>query len=473
MAEKETARPKIPPTKASDNFFNIECLMIVLLLNLKSNSFIGYNYITNMLKVKEIVAEWGIFGKIARISREKWFPKGKNVLKMVNSKQRKVSKKGIDKKYSKDYIRSIVISTQSKRVLTSQNLTGRTGDMELDERKITILKAIIKNYMETGEPVGSRTISKYVNFKWSSATIRNEMSDLEEMGYIVQPHTSAGRIPSDKGYRFYVDQILLEKDNEVTEIKEMMVQRMGRLEQVLKALAKNLASNTNYAAMISGPQYHRNKLKFIQLSKVDTHKLLIVTVVEGNIIKNTMVNIEEAISDEELLNLNILLNTNLNGLTIEEINLGVISRLKEQAGIHSKVVDLVLNEVAAVIKADEDELQIYTSGATNIFKYPELSDSRKASELLSTLEHTETLQELVDTVGADSETGIQVYIGDESPVQAMKDCSVVTATYELGEGLKGTIGIIGPKRMDYEKVLKTLRNLITQLDATFKKEDER
>ncbi len=343
--------------------------------------------------------------------------------------------------------------------------------MELDERKITILKAVIKNYMETGEPVGSRTISKYVNSKWSSATIRNEMSDLEEMGYIVQPHTSAGRIPSDKGYRFYVDQILLEKDSEVTEIKEMMVQRMGRLEHVLKALAKNLASNTNYAAMISSPQYHRNKLKFIQLSKVDSRKLLIVTVVEGNIIKNTMVTIQEEISDEELLNLNILLNTNLNGLTIEEINLGVISRLKEQAGVHSKVVDLVLNEVAAVIKADEDELQIYTSGATNIFKYPELSDSGKASRLLSTLEHTETLQELVDTVGSDSETGIQVYIGDESPVQAMKDCSVVTATYELGEGLKGTIGIIGPKRMDYEKVLKTLRNLITQLDATFKKEE--
>ena len=344
-------------------------------------------------------------------------------------------------------------------------------NMELDERKVTILKAIIKNYMETGEPVGSRTISKYVNSKWSSATIRNEMSDLEDMGYIVQPHTSAGRIPSDKGYRFYVDQILQEKDNEVMEIKEMMVQRMGRLELVLKHLAKNLASNTNYAAMISGPQYHRNKLKFIQLSKVDAHKLLIVTVVEGNIIKNTMVDIEEEISSEELLNLNILLNTNLNGLTIEEINLGVISRLKEQAGIHRQVVDIVLNEVAAVIKADEDELQIYTSGTTNIFKYPELSDSQKASELLSTLEHTETLQELVS--GAGNGTGIQVYIGDESPVQAMKDCSVVTATYDLGEGLKGTIGIIGPKRMDYERVLKTLRTLMTQLDATFKMEERR
>ena len=338
--------------------------------------------------------------------------------------------------------------------------------MELDERKITILKAIIKNYMETGEPVGSRTISKYVNSKWSSATIRNEMSDLEEMGYIIQPHTSAGRIPSDKGYRFYVDQILQEKDNEVMEIKELMVQRMGRLELVLKALAKNLASNTNYAAMISGPQYHRNKLKFIQLSKVDANKLLIVTVVEGNIIKNTMVTIDGEISDEELLNLNILLNTNLNGLTIEEINLGVISRLKEEAGVHRQVVDLVLNEVAAVIKADGDDFQIYTSGATNIFKYPELSDSQKASELLSTLEHTETLQELVSEAGGNqSETGIQVYIGDESPVQAMKDCGVVTATYDLGEGLKGTIGIIGPKRMDYEKVLRT------QLDATFKKEE--
>ena len=221
--------------------------------------------------------------------------------------------------------------------------------MELDERKVTILKAIIKNYMDTGEPVGSRTISKYIDSKWSSATIRNEMSDLEEMGYIIQPHTSAGRIPSDKGYRFYVDQILQEKDSEVTEIQELMIQRVDRLELVLKQLAKLLAKDTNYAALISGPQYHRNKLKFIQLSKVDVHKLLIVTVVEGNLIKNSIVNIQEEISDEELLNLNILLNSSLNGLTIEEISLGVISRMKEQAGPHSQVVDLVLNEVADAI----------------------------------------------------------------------------------------------------------------------------
>ena len=344
--------------------------------------------------------------------------------------------------------------------------------MELDERKVTILKAIIKNYMDTGEPVGSRTISKYIESKWSSATIRNEMSDLEEMGYIIQPHTSAGRIPSDKGYRFYVDQILQEKDQEVTEMQELMIQRVDLVEMVLKKLAKLLAKDTNYAALISGPQYHRNKLKFIQLSKVELGKLLIVTVVEGNLIKNTIVNLQEEINDEELLNLNILLNTNLNGLTIEEINLGVITRMKEQAGPHSQVVDLVLNEVAAAIKADEDDLQIYTSGATNIFKYPELSDNQKASQLLSTLEHTETLQELVNGVNeTESENGIQVYIGEESPVAAMKDCSMVTANYDLGEGIRGTIGIIGPKRMDYKKVLSTLRTLMTQLDATFKNEE--
>lgn len=347
------------------------------------------------------------------------------------------------------------------------------SDIFLDDRKITILKAIIKTYLETGEPVGSRTISKYSDLKLSSATIRNEMSDLEEMGYIMQPHTSAGRIPSDKGYRFYVDQIMLEKENEVTELKDMMVQRVDKLELVLKKMAQVLASNTNYAAMISGPSYHKTKLKFIQLSRMEKNKLLVVVVVEGNIIKNTMIDISEELSDDEVLNLNILLNSSLNGLTIEEINLDIISRLKDDAGIHTQVVDLVLNEVAEAIRAGEEDLQIYTSGATNIFKYPELSEGDKASQLIGTLEHKELLQEFVSEVNAGTEdgAGIQVYIGDESPVQSMKDCSVVTANYDLGGGLRGTIGIIGPKRMDYEKVLGTLRNLMNQLDTAFKKDE--
>ena len=346
-------------------------------------------------------------------------------------------------------------------------------DTQLDNRKITILKAIIKTYLETGEPVGSRTISKYSELKLSSATIRNEMSDLEEMGYIIQPHTSAGRIPSDKGYRFYVDQIMQEKDNEVTEFKDMMVQKVDKLELVLKKMAQVLAANTNHAAMISGPSYHKTKLKFIQLSRVEAHKLLVVVVVEGNIVKNTMIDIAEELGEQELLNLNILLNSSLNGLTIEEINLDIISRLKEDAGIHSQVVELVLNEVAEAIKAGGEDLQIYTSGATNIFRYPELSEGDKASKLIGTLEHKEMLQEFVSEVNTENggDAGIQVYIGDETPVQSMKDCSVVTANYDLGGGLRGTVGIIGPKRMDYEKVLGTLRNLMSQLDAAFKKDE--
>ena len=176
----------------------------------------------------------------------------------------------------------------------------------LSDRKMKILHAVIKNYLETGEPVGSRTISKYTELKLSSATIRNEMSDLEEMGYIIQPHTSAGRIPSDKGYRFYVDQIMQEKEQEVTEVKALMIKRVDRVELILKKLARLLANNTNYAAMITGPQYHHNKLKFIQLSQMDPHKLLVVTVVEGNLIRNKVIHVQEEISQEEILNLNII-----------------------------------------------------------------------------------------------------------------------------------------------------------------------
>lgn len=344
---------------------------------------------------------------------------------------------------------------------------------ELSERKLKILHAVIQNYLETGEPVGSRTISKYTDLNLSSATIRNEMADLEEMGYIIQPHTSAGRIPSDKGYRLYVDMLMEEKEQELNEMQEQMLDKADKMDQLLKQAARVLATNTNYATMVSTPMNNSNKIKFIQLSMVDEEQVIAVIVLGGNVIKNKIINIDEPISNENLLKLNMLLNTTLNGMAIEEINLGLIARLKEQAGIHSQVVGYVLDAVADAIHLDDD-MQIYTSGATNIFKYPELSDNQKASQLLSTLEHTETLQELVNGVNEDpnsSENGIQVYIGEESPVQAMKDCSVVTATYELGEGVRGTIGIIGPKRMDYEKVLKTLRTLMTQLDATFKNEE--
>ena len=343
----------------------------------------------------------------------------------------------------------------------------------LDERKTKILKAIIQTYLETGEPVGSRTISKYTDLNLSSATIRNEMSDLEELGYIVQPHTSAGRIPSDKGYRFYVDNLMEEKDREVSEMKDFVIERTEKMEQVLKQVVKLLATNTNYATMITAPQYQQGKLKFIQLSQVDEEQLLAVIVLEGNIVKNKIIRTElNGLDNEQILKLNLLLNTSLNGLALNQINLATIAKLKEQAGIHSEIVSKVLDAIVESVSEDED-LEIYTSGATNIFKYPELADSGRAQELISAFEEKQQLVSLVnDTLSDEEHTGIQVYIGSESPVQTMKDCSVVTATYELGEGMKGTIGIIGPKRMDYENVVDNLKTLKNQLDGIFKKPSE-
>ena len=342
---------------------------------------------------------------------------------------------------------------------------------ELDERKQKILHAIIQNYLETGEPVGSRTISKYADLGLSSATIRNEMSDLEEMGYIIQPHTSAGRIPSDMGYRFYVDQLMKEKEQEVTEMKELMTQRQDKTELVLKQMAKVLAANTNYATMITSPQYHRTKLKFIQLSVISEDQLLAVVVAEGNVVKNKVIPISHGLDNETILKLNILLNTSLNGLTMEEINLSTIAKLKEQAGIHSEVINSVLDAVAEAIQMDDD-LEVYTSGTTNIFKYPELADSTKASALISAFEDKQQLASLMEDMKDGEDTGIQVYIGNETPGQTMKDCSVVTTTYELGEGMRGTIGIVGPKRMDYEKVVDNLKTLTNQLDLIFNKNKE-
>lgn len=351
--------------------------------------------------------------------------------------------------------------------------------MELDERKYKILQAIIQNYLETGEPVGSRTIAKYTDLNLSSATIRNEMADLEELGYIIQPHASAGRIPSDKGYRLYVDHMMKEKEEEisgrekeVTEMKDFLIDKVDRVEELLQNVARLLAADTNYATMISSPQIKKNKLKFIQLTLVEPTKILAVIVLEGNVIRNRMIQIPEEIDNETILRLNLLLNTSLNGLSLDEINLTIVSALRNQAGEYMALMNNIIDAIAEVVSG-EDNLKIYTSGATNIFKYPELSDSAKASELICTLEEKQLLSNLITSSldeGDEKGSGIQVYIGNETPINSMKDCSVVTATYELSDGMKGAIGIIGPKRMDYEKVVESLKSLKTQLDSVYKKE---
>lgn len=347
--------------------------------------------------------------------------------------------------------------------------------MEMDDRKVKILNAIIQNYLETGEPVGSRTISKFTDLNLSSATIRNEMSDLEEMGYIVQPHTSAGRIPSDSGYRFYVDHMLSEKEKELNDREanlnkkeSLLIEKVEKVEVLLQNVAKMLAVNTNYATMVTAPSCTGNRIKFLQLSLIEEHKILAVVVLDGNIVRNTILDSGVDIDSDHLLKLNFILNNALCGLSLEEVNLSIISKLTTQAGEYSQLIRDVLDAVAEAAKVDDD-LQIYTSGATNILRYPELSDNQKASELIYTLEEKKMLSGLVnDTMHKEGNEGIQIYIGNEAPVKTMKDCSVVTATYELDSGKIGTIGIIGPKRMDYKKVFETIKDIQDQLNETFK-----
>jgi len=339
---------------------------------------------------------------------------------------------------------------------------------ELDERKLKILQAIIRNYLETGEPVGSRTISKLTDLNLSSATIRNEMADLEELGYIFQPHTSAGRIPTDKGYRLYVDMLLKDKVQEVEDMKGLILEKADRLENLLQQVARLLAANTQYTTMVSTPQY-KKKVKFIQLTEVEENQLLTVIVFEGNIVKNKIIRISSSLSKENLLKLNIIINTFLQGLDLENISLPVITQMKDQAGDYRSVVNDVLEAIMQAVSEDDD-IEIFTSGTTNILRYPELSDRDKARDILYTLEEKKALTELIqDRIEGEDDRGIKVYIGDEAPVESMKECSIVTATYEIEEGVYGKVGIIGPKRMDYKKVVGTLQTLMQQLDEIFKK----
>lgn len=344
--------------------------------------------------------------------------------------------------------------------------------MELSERKQVILETIIRNYMETGEPVGSRTVSKYTDLNLSSATIRNEMADLEEMGYILQPHTSAGRIPSDKAYRLYVDTMMRrdkEKTDQVEKMQELIVDRSDKIDLLLKQVAKLLAQNTNYTSMVSKPKYEHKKIKFIQLNHMGDKQLLVIVVLDNNHVSNRFISLEEDLDENAVSQMNFLINTALGGLDATEINIAVIQKIKEKAGELGDLASSVLDCIAEVM-AEEDDAEIFTSGATNILKYPELSDKEKMTGLLSTFEEKQMLSAWVNDKNPDEdkEHNIQVYIGDESPVESMKDCAVVTATYKIREGVYGKIGIVGPKRMDYEKVVGTLENCMQQLDDIFK-----
>ena len=342
--------------------------------------------------------------------------------------------------------------------------------MEITQRQKIIFKTIVEEFTRCAEPVGSKTLMELLDFPVSSATIRNEMSDLEEMGYILQPHTSAGRIPSDKAYRLYVDTILQRKDEEVSEMKELMVEKADKIDLLLQQVAKLLAQNTNYTSMVTKPKYQHKRIKFIQLNQMSERQLLVIVVLDNNHVSNKFINLMTDADENVIAQMNFLMNTALTGLDFTEINMAIMQQIKEKAGEYGELASSILDCISEVM-TEEDDSEIYTSGATNILKYPELSDKEKMTGLLSTFEEKQMLSAWANDEPPedDKEHGIQVYIGEESPVESMKDCSVVTATYRIKEGVYGKIGIVGPKRMDYEKVVGTLENCMQQLDDIFKK----
>lgn len=338
----------------------------------------------------------------------------------------------------------------------------------MNERKLKILEAIISNYLNTAEPVGSRTISKNYDLGVSPATIRNEMADLEDLGFIMQPHTSAGRIPSDQGYRLYVDMLMAaqKQDEKHLEQVDALVATAGRIEVLLQEIASVIAKETNLTAVVSTPQYTKSKVKNIQLIELEDNKILAVIVTEGNMANNYVFEVTEPVFQKELNRVSFILNEQLHGLNVEEINLPLIEQMKAFAGNKDEVISKVLEVIFQSVKNSESS-EIFTSGALNMLRLPEFSDLEKATTLMETLEKKDQIRKLLLTGYEEADykhDGVSVRIGAETGIKEMEDCSLITTTYHIGGKALGVIGVIGPKRMDYGNAITSLKCLIKEIE---------
>lgn len=340
--------------------------------------------------------------------------------------------------------------------------------MELNDRKLQILQAIIMNYLETAEPVGSRTISRRFPLGISSATIRNEMSDLEDLGLIVQPHTSAGRIPSSKGYRLYVDHLMASQHPNVeqfTILKGMLKEKYLQLDSLMKELGDLLAALTKYTAIVTMPQFRKTRLKHLQLIALDQHSVILVVITDGNIVRNNVLPTRQPLRESDMYYLSEVLNRHLAGRTIEEINLPLIQTMKQEMQIDQSLMEDLLNAISNTLQYAED-VDVFTAGATNILNFPEFSDIARARALMEVFQQKETMLSLVDYDLCDDES-MKITIGSENTIEQMQDCSVVTATYRYGKQNIGSISVVGPMRMDYDRVVSTLDYLVKDFQKLF------
>ena len=337
--------------------------------------------------------------------------------------------------------------------------------MIMDDRKRKILQAIIDDYIDTAEPIGSRTIARKHELGLSSATIRNEMADLEEMGFLAQPHTSSGRIPSDKGYRLYVDQLMQVHDlntDEIEKIKAAMEMRINELSQLIRLASAVLSRFTKYTSMAMTPQLKTSTIKAIQVVPIETGKAMVIVVTNAGIVRNNLVKISESVQPDMLIMISNVMNKKLSGLTVEQVNVRIIKELEREEGIPGEILLPILQGAADLIEGI-DNPEVYIDGTTNIFNHPEFRDIVKARDFMKLLDEKVSLSKLLfDSIESG---GITVKIGSENDITGIQDCSLVTANYNIADTFIGSIGIIGPTRMEYPKVIssmKYIRRLINE-----------
>lgn len=334
--------------------------------------------------------------------------------------------------------------------------------MVLDERKKQVLLAIIQDYILTAEPVGSRTISKKYNIGVSSATIRNEMADLEEMGYIEQPHTSAGRIPSDLGYRYYVDFLMerfrLSKDEEEF-IQQFYNRKIEELEDVVRASGELISKLTSYATITLGPQFESSTIKHIDISSIDLEMALLVVVTDTGLVEHRILEVPGCISSKDLEIVSSVLKDKLRGLALKDASKKVFDEICWELQEVQKAFLNKIFEVMEQVFHGEESSTVYLEGALNILKHPEFKDIEKVQSLLGLLQEKELVRELISNPVP---KGLTVKIGTENNYQGIQDCSLITATYALEDQVIGSIGVLGPTRMHYSKAF-TIVEYITEV----------
>ena len=353
-----------------------------------------------------------------------------------------------------------MVSTLDAGVLIS----NRGEIMGLSIRKKNILQAVITDYIKSAQPVGSRTIARRYRIGLSPATIRNEMADLEESGYLVQPHTSAGRIPSQKGYRYYVDELMETSDldeEEKAEIKRaFQYKRLQEVEEIILHTSRLLSLLTNYTSLILGPQLKKSAFKKLQIMPLDNQRALLVVVTDTGFVKNNVINLPQSLSVSELNRIVSYLNRRLEGLTIEQITSKLISDLRRDLYYHVKFLEETFTLLEDSLA--EDERRVFLGGTTNILNQPEFGDIGKVKALLSLFEQHSLLATLLARPVAGVE-GVVIKIGKENVLEEVQECSLVLASYSLGKEVMGTVGILGPTRMNYARTVAVVQQVVDQL----------